>query len=46
MLARLPDDVVLFCCECDMLLAEGERFRDRLRVLGKRVHYHSVWEES
>ncbi|KAF2263809.1 hypothetical protein CC78DRAFT_465004 [Lojkania enalia] len=43
MLAALPDDIVLFCCEWDMLLAEGERLRDRLRTgLGKRVHYHCV----
>ncbi|KAH4000111.1 hypothetical protein HBI25_016270 [Parastagonospora nodorum] len=43
MLAALPDDIVLFCCEWDMLLAEGEKFRDRLRRdLGKRVHYHCV----
>ncbi|KAI4633210.1 hypothetical protein J4E80_000573 [Alternaria sp. BMP 0032] len=43
MLAALPDDIVLFCCEWDMLLAEGERFRDRLQKdLGKRVHYHCV----
>ncbi|KAL5114415.1 hypothetical protein ACEQ8H_007670 [Pleosporales sp. CAS-2024a] len=43
MLEALPDDIVLFCCEWDMLLAEGERFRDRLRKdLGKRVHYHCV----
>jgi acetyl esterase/lipase len=43
MLRALPDDIVLFCCEWDMLLAEGERFRDRLQKdLGKRVHYHCV----
>lgn len=43
MLEALPDDIVLFCCEWDMLLAEGERFRDRLQKdLGKRVHYHCV----
>lgn len=43
MLEALPDDIVLFCCEWDMLLAEGERFRDRLaKDLGKRVHYHCV----
>jgi putative ergosteryl-3beta-O-L-aspartate hydrolase len=43
MLEALPDDIVLFCCEWDMLLAEGERFRDRLtNELGKRVHYHCV----
>jgi acetyl esterase/lipase len=41
MLEALPDDIVLFCCEWDMLLAEGEKFRDRLQKdLGKRVHYH------
>ncbi|KAH7401089.1 Alpha/Beta hydrolase protein [Phaeosphaeria sp. MPI-PUGE-AT-0046c] len=43
MLEALPDDIVLFCCEWDMLLAEGEKFRDRLQNdLGKRVHYHRV----
>lgn len=42
MLEVLPDDIVLFCCEWDMLLAEGERFRDRLKNHGKRVHYHCV----
>lgn len=43
MLEALPDDIVLFCCEWDMLLAEGERFRDKLsKDLGKRVHYHCV----
>jgi acetyl esterase/lipase len=42
MLEALPDDIVLFCCEWDMLLAEGEKFRDRLKTLGKRVHYHCV----
>lgn len=43
MLTALPDDIVLFCCEWDMLLHEGERFRDKLAVdLGKRVHYHCV----
>ena len=43
MLNALPDDIVMFCCEWDMLLHEGEKFRDRLkRDLGKRVHYHCV----
>lgn len=43
MLNALPDDIVMFCCEWDMLLCEGERFRDRLKTdLGKRVHYHCV----
>ncbi|CAI6340624.1 unnamed protein product [Periconia digitata] len=43
MLVALPDDIVMFCCEWDMLLAEGEAFRDKLKTdLGKRVHYHCV----
>ncbi|PVI04897.1 hypothetical protein DM02DRAFT_611242 [Periconia macrospinosa] len=43
MLVALPDDIVMFCCEWDMLLAEGEAFRDKLQNdLGKRVHYHCV----
>lgn len=53
MLQLLPDDIVLFCCEWDMLLAEGERLRDRLvKDLGKRVHYYCVpgvphgWDKS
>jgi hypothetical protein len=43
MLEALPDDIVMFCCEWDMLLAEGEKFRDRLQNdLGKRVRYTMV----
>jgi acetyl esterase/lipase len=43
MLAALPDDIVMFTCEWDMLLAEGERLRDRLRdEMGKNVSYHMV----
>jgi acetyl esterase/lipase len=43
MLVALPDDIVMFCCEWDMLLAEGEHFRDKLKNdLGKRVSYHCV----
>lgn len=43
MLAVLPDDIVLFCCEWDMLCAEGERFARRLRDdLAKRVYYTCV----
>lgn len=43
MLDALPNDIVMMCCEWDMLLAEGERFRDRLvKELGKNVHYHCV----
>jgi acetyl esterase/lipase len=43
MLEALPDDIVLFCCEWDMLLAEGERFKDRLQKdLRKRVNWNMV----
>lgn len=43
MLAALPDNICMFTCEWDMLLAEGERLRDRLRgEIGKRVDYHMV----
>lgn len=33
----LPADIQLWLCEWDMLLAEGEKFSDRLRNLGKNV---------
>ncbi|KAJ9662576.1 hypothetical protein H2201_006064 [Coniosporium apollinis] len=43
MLMGLPDDIILFTCEWDMLLAEGERLRDRLRdECGKNVVYQMV----
>ena len=43
MLEALPDDIVMFCCEWDMLREEGERFSDKLRKdLGKRVHHHTI----
>ena len=44
MLAGLPDDIILFTCEWDMLLAEGERLRDRLigPGLNKNVRYQMV----
>jgi putative ergosteryl-3beta-O-L-aspartate hydrolase len=39
----LPEDIVLCTVEWDMLLAEGERMRDRLvNELGKRVVYFCV----
>ncbi|KAF2457748.1 Alpha/Beta hydrolase protein [Lineolata rhizophorae] len=41
--AGLPDKIVLYTCEWDMLLAEGIRFRDRLRnEAGKDVEYTMV----
>ena len=43
MLAGLPDDIIMFTCEWDMLRAEGERLRDRLvNEQGKNVVYHCV----
>jgi len=43
MLHGLPDDIIMFCCEWDMLLAEGERFRDRLQNdIHKKVMYSMV----
>jgi len=44
MLASLPQEIILFTCEWDMLVKEAEEFRDRLRKLGKTVHYHMVPE--
>lgn len=41
-LAGLPEDIILYTCEWDMLLAEGERLRDRLLDMGKNVIYHCV----
>ncbi|KAI9792975.1 MAG: hypothetical protein M1816_001297 [Peltula sp. TS41687] len=33
----LPHDIVVYTCEWDMLLFEGETFRERLQGLGKNV---------
>jgi len=44
MLAGMPEEIIMFCCEWDMLLREGEEFRDRLRGLGKTVHYSMIPE--
>jgi acetyl esterase/lipase len=44
MLASLPQEIILFTCEWDMLVKEAEEFRDKLRKLGKTVHYHMVPE--
>jgi acetyl esterase/lipase len=40
----LPDDIIIYCCEWDMLLAEGLDFRDRLLSpeINKRVFYTLV----
>lgn len=42
MLASLPQEIIMFTCEWDMLLKEGEEFRDRLLDLGKTVHYEMI----
>ncbi|KAK7554696.1 Alpha/Beta hydrolase protein [Phyllosticta citricarpa] len=43
MLAGLPEDIILFTCEWDMLLAEGERLRDRLiNEVKKKVVYTCI----
>lgn len=53
MLKALPDDIIIYTCEWDELLAEAERFRDRLvQELGKNVIYRRVdgvahaWDKS
>lgn len=50
----LPDDIIIYCCEWDMLLAEGLDFRNRLLSpeVDKRVFYTLVegvphgWDKS
>ena len=44
MLAGLPQEIVKFTCEWDMLVVEAEQFRDRLvDELGKRALPHGAW---
>jgi putative ergosteryl-3beta-O-L-aspartate hydrolase len=43
MLAGLPEEIIIFACEWDMLLDETERFKDRLiNEVGSTVHYNVV----
>lgn len=42
MLSRLPDDIVLYTCEWDMLREEGQKFKDKLESMGKRVYHRMV----
>ncbi|KAI9660073.1 MAG: hypothetical protein M1821_001425 [Bathelium mastoideum] len=43
MLEGLPQDIIMYTCEWDMLLAEGERMRRRLEdEVKKHVIYHMV----
>jgi len=52
LLRFLPEDFLLYTCEWDELLEEGEMFRDRLRTLGKSVKYRMIegvrhgWDKS
>lgn len=42
MLSGLPDNIILYTYEWDMLLAEGERMKARLEDIGKHVNYRMV----
>jgi acetyl esterase/lipase len=42
MLTKLPDDIVLYTCEWDMLREEGQKFKDKLEAMGKRVYHRMV----
>lgn len=42
MLETLPQEIVMFTSEWDMLRAEGERLAGRLEKMGKKVTYHCV----
>jgi len=42
MLSKLPDDIVLYTCEWDMLREEGQHFKDKLEAMGKRVYHRMV----
>jgi len=44
MLSALPDEILMYTCEWDMLRAEGQRLKARLEELGKRVVYKMVPE--
>jgi len=43
-LSGLPDNIIMYTCEWDMLLAEGERLKARLEDIGKHVKYRMVTE--
>jgi putative ergosteryl-3beta-O-L-aspartate hydrolase len=43
LLAGLPEEIIMFTCEWDMLVDEAEQFKDRLTdELGKTVYYNVV----
>lgn len=45
LVSALPENIVLYLCEWDMLLQEGEVFAKRLTALGKKVHYVIIKEK-
>lgn len=52
LLGALPDDIQMWLCEWDMLLAEGEAFSSRLEKLRKNISSHVIprvphgWDKS
>lgn len=44
LIAALPDNIVMYLCEWDMLMPEGEMFAKRLMGLSKNVHYVIIKE--
>lgn len=51
-LRELPDNIIIYSCEYDMLCTEADAFTSRLKALGKNVKYrmiHAVphaWDKS
>ena len=43
-LSGLPDNIIMYTCEWDMLLDEGERMKARLEDISKHVEYRMVPE--
>ncbi len=52
LLRFMPEDIVMYTCEWDELLAEGMRFHERMKKLGKRIKYRMIngvphgWDKS
>ena len=46
LLEALPDNILLFLCEWDMLLQEGKDFAERLEGLGKKVRSEMIMERG
>jgi len=51
-LQQLPDEVIIFSCEWDMLCSQDQYFAERLRDIGKTVKYRMIkdvphaWDKS